>query len=235
MGKQELEDLKLQLRIESARISNKFAALVGYTEVALEMMKVNVKFLKLVIDKMYMINKDKNKLNNELNKLKDTDITEAFGKMNDYWSFFSYELLATIIESLKNRDSKLKTELDKYVTDFTVYCKRRLCEIPVDAAANEAESHKKVHIKLDDIFDIKAEDVKIVIMKLSAILDTNLCLVGVEKGCVELVCICMNEFSAIFPLRSKQRQKMSELKVLQIYSEMDVYYETEKSINGKKN
>lgn len=223
----EIEDKEaflLQLKIESKGICNKFAALVGYTEGEFNKLGITVQQLIIVIENMSMLNNDANELINKLTML--NDVTRAFHVMKEYWSFFDYELLATIIQSQKRNHSDLIAELDEYEAHFGEFCKRRLCEIPVEDFSEKA-SHNKVHIKVDEVFNIKGNGVKALTNMLSKLLDTNIRLVGVKEGCIELVYICMHELNAVFPLSTEQRQQVkeiSQIRVLKIYSERGIHY-----------
>lgn len=222
---QDREDLTSRLVIESEKMCQKFALLVAYTEETLSKMKITVKWLILIVENLHSLDKGRNKLVKKLSKLSNHDVTGALCIMSKYWSFINFDLLGTIIESCKRSDPELKEELDGYITQFTHFCKRRLCEVPAEAfKAKETEDTdpKRVYIKLDRVFDIPLGDIKTVIKKLSLLLDTSLRLVGVKGGCIEMTCITLHELDATFPISAEQKNKLSQTSVLRIYSDFEV-------------
>lgn len=220
------KNIMARLEKESREINRKFAVLVSETDKVLTLINTTVQKLTLVIKNFRpSINKSSSsKLIKKLKKRKNNDITGALDDMSDFWSFFDYEILSTIIESCKDDRPDLKAKLDDYIREFTIFCKRRLCDVNVDAF-KERKVHPNVNIKLDAVFTIPVKDVKEIIAKLSTILHTSFCLVGVQKGCVELAYVCMHELHEIFPLSDKQKQELSQIQVLKIYNDKEVYYE----------
>ena len=124
-------------------------------------------------------------------QIKSTDtISTIFDtiRRGDYWSFFNYELLKTIIKCFGG--PQLRAELDEYISKFKVYCKRRVSEVPRDSLTG-GHTHKQsgsiFKVKMDKIFDITLEKIKEIQDQLYLILNkTPLLLANVEDGCIEL-------------------------------------------------
>ena len=109
-------------------------------------------------------------------------------RRGNYWSFFNYELLKTIIKCFGG--PQLRAELDEYISKFKVYCKRRVSEVPRDSLTG-GHTHKQsgsiFKVKLDDIFDITLEKIKEIQDRLYLTLNKEpLLLANVEEGCIEL-------------------------------------------------
>lgn len=225
----EREDIVAKLEEESKKIVFEFIALVSSTERALIRDKVTVQSLILVIENLHsLLKRDNNELINKLTSLKNKNISEAMQIMSQYWSFFDHEILSAIIKSCQEINSELKTKHDAYMTEFNKYCKRSLCEIPLEALRSDKLGDEKaylksvIYIKLDEVFTVPANDIKKVLKKISRILDTSLCLVRFEEGCVELKCVSMHE---LFPLNDKQIDDLMQSKnILRIYNEKQDLY-----------
>lgn len=144
--------------------------------------------------------------------------------------FFYYELLSSVIERYQDCSPKLKAELDDYIKQFRIFCQKRLCEVPIGAFSAKKVHPEDVRIKLDAVFTIPLKNIKAVIKKLSSILNTSLHLVDVVEGCVELTFVCTHEIDVIFPLRAKQKQELSQTKVLKVYNDEEVFYERVKFV-----
>ena len=155
-----------------------------------------------------------------------TDLSDALLILSDHWSFFDFELLRALIKGFCNKNVELMLEFNEYESNFKLYCERRLCEVPADSF-NAGVSQKKrshLHVKLDEVFNVKTEDIKRLNRKLSDMLQTNVRLLKIEEGCIELIYITLHEFDKTFRLTGKQNEECEELKqmgVLNIYTKKD--------------
>ena len=200
---------------------NKFAILVTRTKTSLEEKGKTVTDLKVVFK-----HSSRNKLTRELYGVQDQDLNEAFLIISDYWSFFDHELLSCIINSYCK---DLQPELDNFESDFKVYCKRRLCEVPSNVfGGKKSDKGGSLCMKIDETFDdITGSHTKKLECRLSNLLETNLKLLDFDDGCIELIFCCMHEFDAIFPLSRKQENELSEMNILRLYSEDYTYFPKE--------
>ena len=206
-------------------MKNKFASLVCMTMESLEKQSKTVKDLIVLLKGCDTLDRGSNRLIKHLKKLiKVGDIKDAFLVLFDYWSYFDYELLSTIINTWCK---DLKPDLDNYISDFVNYCELRVCEVPSDSCGRELpklDSKKRLYIKIDSTFlhdmqRIKLKDIKNLQSSLSELLCTSLFLLNVEDGCIKLTFHCLHELDVLFPVSSKQGEDLQRLGVTMIYSE----------------
>lgn len=208
LSKDEKERLFARLNMESGNMQDEFALLVDRTRESLERQK------KACSDLVVLVSHSKN---NKLVRLfeESTSITELFKKLCSCWSFFNYKFLEVII---KGHCSDLKIELSKYITSFKKYCKRRICEVPVNVFNSNAKVEHKLYVKCDKKFDKNTlEDVEELECQLSHLLETELYLLGIEEGCLKLI---FNDLCTIAtPLSPKQVDELQRLGILRLYNE----------------
>ena len=158
-------------------------------------------------------------------ELKDvTDLSDALFILSDHWSFFDFELLRALIKSFCSKDVELIQEFNEYESNFKHYCERRLCEVPANSF-NAGVSRKKrshLHVKLDEVFNVKIKDVKRLNRKLSDMLQTNVRLLEIEDGCIELIYITLHESDKTFRLTGKQNEELIQMGVLNIYTKKEI-------------
>ncbi len=219
------DKLKRRLKMETREIINHFAGLVGRTMSILNDKGVTIDRLIVVIEHSYA--RKGNKLITQLEEV--TIISKAFRVLHHFWSFFDYEILGVIITSFC-RESK--SDFDEYVFRFKKYCRRRVCEVPDDSypkEISESEQKKTLYVQIDQNFideiermkmeDLKMEDLKDIVDNLEKILETNLCILEIKDGSIILTFHCLHELDVLFPLSSKQEEKLLEIGVVRIYSE----------------
>ncbi len=182
----------------------------------LERQDKNVGLLRVLLQNCGMENG--NKLLKKLSKV--SNLEKSFEKLRSYWSFFDYELLAYIIHSLC---PSLKKELNDYTEEFEAYCQCRICEVPVDSYDSKEETAKNLHVKdkvfMTEIKKSKTWSVKEFELRLADLLVTNLHLLHVKNGCIELTFGTLHELEVIFPLTLEQEKKLQQMGVTQLYSE----------------
>ena len=215
LTEEQKDELMKRLVNESDRIKAKFAVLVSRTSVSLKNNDVSVGSLKLTFKSLG--------LDELVEKLHDeSDLTEALIEASNYWSFFDYEAVTSIISSYCKNDADLQQEVESYISSFKIYCQRRLCEVPIDNF--ETKIHKKttkLHVKMDEAFTIPLNKVKKIEGKLSYLLDTSLRLLKIEDGCIELIFSCLCKIN---PLNSQQEEDLLEMGVLRLYDDMCEHY-----------
>ncbi len=229
----ERDKLKRRLKMETKGIVNHFATLVGKTILALKNKGISISDLRAVIEHSY--SRNGNKLINQLEKVTVIEISHVFRELYHFWSFFDYEILGVIITSCC---CDLKSDFDEYVLTFKKYCHRRVCEVPDNSFPNEISEQKKTYIQIDQNFineieRMKMEDLKDIVDNLETVLKTNLCILEIRDGCIILTFHCLHELDVLFPLSSKQEEKLQEIGVMRIYSEEQEYYQQSSQKKGK--
>ncbi len=222
LSKKERERLKARLEIESEKMKDRYAILVDRVRESLEKKHIACSDLSVLVR-----HSSKNILAH-LTK-EHTNMKDLFLELADYWTFFDYEFLRLIIG---RHCQELTPELTEYESSFKEYCKRRLCELPDDVFANTGDK-SNLYMKIDRNFTTSTlEDVKKLGCKLSLLLDTDLCLLKVEKGCIKLT---FNSLCAISsPLTPEQIETLKELKVMHLYSDSMEYFFNSTDTNSEK-
>ena len=221
LTKEEKDELIDQLTIESDCIKKKFAGLVTSTNASLKKNDVSVGSLRLTLKNLG--------LDELVEKLHDeSDLTEALIKASDYWSFFDYETLTSIISFYCKNDVDLQQEAESYISNFGKYCQRRLCEVPIDNFETEIRKKTiKLYVKMDETFTVPTtplNNVKKIARKLSSLLGTSLSLLKIEDGCIKLIFSCLRKINLLFPLNSQQEEDLLKMGVLKLYDDICEYY-----------
>ena len=202
-------------------IKQEFAGLVDSTLQSLQQNNVTLEELKVAV-KMYLPNKV-HALFSSAKSLNDMFLED----LSDYWSFFDYELLAFII---KRRCKELQGDLDGYIAIFKEYCKRKYSEVPTAFNSKARERYFKLTVKVYGEFDhITMEQVKEIECQLKKITGLDLSLSRIGDGCIELVFISLSGEDDMLPLSAQDKEKLSEMGVLKIYSANRVYYDNGES------
>lgn len=116
-------------------------------------------------------------------------IKEVFYVINEYYSYFNYELLQMIVEVHGSPEDKKR--MQRYLVDFSRYCKKVPCvefhdESPTSKHPKKAKlkfklEFKKESLKLDNIREIKRQIAKILNIRSSV-----LYLASIKDGCTEI-------------------------------------------------
>ena len=207
-----------RLKLESDEIRRRFALVVNRARKSLEKQQLMSEELVILIKHAYVEE-------NELYEIfqRNRTIKELFLALCDHWSFFDYELLRLIING---SCTELCGEMEDYIAEFKKYCQRRLCEIPVDVFKTRPDETNNLYVKCDKTFDkITLEEAKELELRLSKLLDTELYLLRVEEGCVQLVFRSLCDLSMKFPLSQLQKEQLSEMKILRLFHEDKIQYD----------
>ena len=157
-------------------------------------------------------------LQHHLQELKAANTTyEVFLVLNEYFSFFNYQLIEHIIKSLGTEEDKAC--LQRYKNQ---YAKWRIFEcLPAFGPINDAD-HADILVKLDSQYDnYKVAGIEGFRHKLSEILHVSfqgiLRLCWVNKGCVQLM-FQVPSFvqQEIFPLSKEQEKTLSAVSVVSL-------------------
>lgn len=202
-----------RLVAESNMIKRKFANLVVTTSESLEARNVTV-------GKVIVFLKNCGIPFEQMSEYKNID--DVFFVASDYWSFFNYGNLETLISHWS--DDANKESLALYISDFKEYCKRRLCEVPLDALKSDRIVSTRLYVKTDKNFNIPTEEIHTLTTELSYLLDTTLLLLDVKDGCIELDFDYLKEEN-LLPLLKDHSEKFKQLDITKLYTEEHVFYE----------
>lgn len=214
LSTEERNRLEGRLIMDSRNIRDEFASLLFETSGSLTSQKVPIDSLEILL-KAYKIPEL-----SECNK-----VSKMFSKAMDHCWFFSFRILKKIIDKCGTTDDK--NRLAEYESNFKEYCKRRLCEVPIDII-NPAEKNKgmKFCVKTDKVFNVPAGEIYELQNELSNILGKPVYLNGIEDGCVKLDFYVLHELDKIFPLNEEQMDQLGGLGVVRVYDELHEYYPT---------
>ena len=218
------EDLKERLRYESQEIMMRFQELVSITIESL--IGRNVSLDRLVSHVMTLGAFDPVYINPQLpifqecrKELKTADsIPKIFLVLQDYFSFFNYEIIEHIIKVLGTEQDK--AELQRYKIKFNQYVKRRIYECQPRFGPESERDHPNIFVKLDSRYDnYTSAEIKRFCRKLSEILHVLpqgvLRLCRVEKGCIQLI-FQVPSFvqQKIFPLTREQERMLEAMGII---------------------
>ena len=147
-------------------------------------------------------------------------IPKVFMVLNDYFSFFNYQVIEHIIKELGTDNDK--AELQRYKEDFSQYAKRRIFEcLPEFGLISDAD-HADIFVKVDSHYEkYTVEQIEGFRHKLSKILRISsqgiLRLCRVDKGCFQLK-FQVPSFvqQKIFPLSKKQKKTLKDEGVIKL-------------------
>ena len=189
------ENLKERLRFETREIMMRFQELVSATIKSL--IRRNVSVDELVPHVMTLgafdpvLKKPQVPLFQDcLKELKAAGtISKVFMVLNDYFSFFNYDIIEHIIKVLGTDEDK--TELQKYKDKFDQYARRRIFECGPRFGPENEKDHADIFVKLDSRYDnYTVAEIKGFCRKLSETLHLSskgvLRLCRVEEGCFQL-------------------------------------------------
>ena len=218
------EDLKERLQFESQEIMIRFQELVSM--IIESLISRNVSLDRLVshvmtlgaFDPVYI--KPQVPIFQECRKeLKTADsIPKIFLVLQDYFSFFNYDIIEHIIKVLGTREDK--AELQSYKMKFNQYVKRRIYECHPHFEPESETDHPNIFVKLDSRFDnYTVAEIKRFCRRLSETLHVSskgvfrLC--QVEKGCIQLTFQVPSLVQQkIFPLSREQERTLEAMGII---------------------
>ena len=202
------------LEVQSEAIHHKFGGLVSNVERFLEKSDVTISNLQHFFEASGL---------EELAMcIEPTDtISKAMRRVTvgKYWTFFNYELLESTVNTFcQSKDKIITTLLSSYITDFKVFCQRRLCEVPINALKSADRPYSKplqtFCIKLDAHFSINIDDIKKVQIRLSMLLGIKILnLIDVAEGCVELTFRVYEEVDICQWLTPTTKNKLANINI----------------------
>ena len=208
MSKEERDDLVAELEYRGKQIGRKFQVLVARTSRALMQANCTVRQLRTAFGREDRI----------LKALRKTEgMDEAVYKLSKRSSFFDYELLMSLVEKYCH-DQELYDDFVAYSEELKVFCRRRVCEIPIDAFTSKKRLKSKgpyLRIKFDKSWQISGNQIKDLEKQISDILQIKLHLLAVRDGCMELVFNTLRSVSE--PFSQQQKKQLLEIGVLRVY------------------
>ena len=147
-------------------------------------------------------------------------IYDIFLVLNDYFSFFNYQLIEHIIKALGTEKDKAK--LQRYKNAFDQHAKRRIFQCFPEFGPLSDIEHADIFVKLDSQYDnytvIQIEGFR---HKLSDILHLSsqgiLRLCRIEKGCIQLrFQVPLFVQQEIFPLSREQERALADVGVIKL-------------------
>ena len=137
--------------------------------------------------------------------------------INDYCSFFNYEIIEHLIQKLGTE--KDKQHLQEYISDFKHYAERKVFECPPEVGAQTKDGMIELVVKLDSAYDdCTLNHLHVFRNKLCKILglanNGTLKLCHTDKGCIKLTFQILDFLPpAVFPLSRQQQKSLIDLKV----------------------
>ena len=208
MSKEDRDDLVAELEYRSKRIGRKFQVLVARTGRALKNANTTVDELRTLFGR-------EDKILKALRKAKNMD--KAILKLSKLSSFFDYELLMNLVEKYCH-DQELYDDFVAYCEELTVFCRRRICEMPIDAFTSKKSLELEgpyLWIKFDKNWQISVNQIKDLEKQISDILQIKLHLLAVRDGCMELVLNPLRSVSE--PFSQQQKKQLREIGVIRVY------------------
>ena len=218
------EDFMDRLAFESQGIMMQFQKLVSETMESL--IRRSVSLYRLVAHVMTLGAFDPVYIKPQLslfwdrhNELKAADtIPEIFLVLNDYFSFFNYDIIEHIINVLGTDEDK--ANLQSYKSKFDHYVRRRIYQCGPHL---ESETdHPNIFVKLDSRYDnYTGAEIKRFCRKLSETLHVSskgvMLLCQVDEGCIQLT-FQVPSFvqQKIFPLSKEQEKALAAMGVMKL-------------------
>ncbi len=195
---------------------NKFAILVVKTKKGVEEEGAKVRDMKILLKNCACIRAYKA-------CKKHTNFDKLVLRLSDYWSFFDYEILNVMVATHSpGKDDRL----NKYEEDFRHFCQRRLCEVPRDGIGIKVRDRNRLRVKCDNRFSYKKTrlwDIKVLSLKLAALLNTIIALRSIKKGCILLSFTTFTDIP--YPLSNHQKRELKELGILLMYNLDHEYFD----------
>ena len=220
------QELKIRLQFESQKITIRFQELVSATMESL--IRRNVSHKKLFSHVMTLrafdpVFKEPRVplFRHRFEELEAAStIYEIFLVLNDYFSFFNYQLIEHIIKALGTENDKAK--LQRYKNAFDQYAKRRIFQCFPEFGPLSDIEHADIFVKLDSQYDnYTVAHIEEFRHKLGKILHLAsqgiLRLCRIEKGCIQLR-FQVPSFvqQEIFPLSREQERALADAGVIEL-------------------
>ena len=204
MNEQQKEELKQRLVLETQDIQFKFCTLISKFFDSLEDRQVSLDRLVQYLEEP---------LGRELKHLSTIEDVRHIIKENS--SFYDYQFLEYMI-NLAGTDSN-KEQLSNYNDAFAAYAQHRVFECPSHFGAEHNPSDIELHVKLDERYECKLDELKKFQSRLCIVLKVKVYvtrLFSVEKGCFQLIFLLPKYIQvSAFPLSVEQEKELVLLHV----------------------
>lgn len=219
----QLEDLKARLYSDSVDMMFKFQNLFSSLKRSIRLQKIS---LKDVVSEICAIGSflpvykrtQQPVLREQLPKLQAAEsIEDIMLIINDYCSFFNYEIIEHLIQELGTEEDKQC--LQEYISDFKCYAERKVFECPPEVGAQTKEGMIRLVVKLDSAYDdCTLNHLHVFKNKLCKILglanNGTLKLCHTDKGCIQMTFQILDFLPpAVFPMSQQQKESLIDLKV----------------------
>ena len=226
ISREEKEELKQSLYIESEKMIYKFQELFSATFESLKERNIPVKrvinHIKLLgaIEPIYEDSKLRC-LRQELQEMEPTDVDDVMSIVSEYSSFFNYRMLEHIINHLGGEQDK--ENLVKYLKEFSEYAnKRKVFECPCEVGRLNEEGRSNMFVTLDKTYaNYTVSSLKNFESELGEILKVPshavVTLCRISLGSLQLMFqIPLFVQKAVFPLSREQEVALTKLGVVQL-------------------
>ena len=230
MGKLSKRDrLALQSKLlkDSDDIVSEFGDLIHYTINSIVASRISVMKLCTRLSSLgaYRPTRDPVPLlRNQLSEIKRAeDVEEVFSILDDYYSFFNYDIIEKIIGWFGTQEDKER--LEAYTDHFKRFCKRRTFECPPNIFGHTIDKGKtNLVVKVEESWDPSDGCSLEIILRLrnslAEILGVEsemLYLCRIDKGCVELLFQVPSFVEEdIFPLSVEQETSLASIGVTRL-------------------
>lgn len=224
----ERDELLTRLNAETKSMCLAFGGLMSHTAKSLQNSKCTAEDLI-----MFFRCSDLEELANSINVSDSIPDIMSKVKTGGYWNFYNYEVLESLIHYYCEKTATVK-HLDEYVAKFRSYCTRRVSEVPADAFEDNSSVGSVFKVKLDEKFSVSStiESVKHVQYRLQQILKRKpIILVGVDKGCLQLI---FRFFDGAISVDEKRSAQLKEIGVQRLtVTRQGHFYGAQKSYAGE--
>ena len=220
MSQQDRATLETILITDSQKIQKLFGDLVNATKSSLEKHSCVKKIKSFLSEYNFLAVKksaSKKLLQECLPELAAAEtVIDIFTVIHHFYSFFHFDLIATIIEKCCAGNDDLKEQLKIYESEFKEFCKRKARECPAGTFGTEGEPeeneiHLVVKTKGDfEAFTLEAENIfRLKLCKCFGVKPSALRFIDASEGCIRLV-FSLPSFleEAIFPLSDQQKESL---------------------------
>lgn len=213
LSQQQKDEVIGKLKEGSSNIHGQFRTCVHQISLSFERKGVNLNQVKLILKEFH------------IPEISDSEsIHGAITKIFDHGSLFDHSIIDHLVNVLGDEEDKEK--MDTYMSDFDQYCKRRICEVPIDTLKSDRIVENRLHVKTDKTFNILLEDIKLVQQNLNQLLNTSLFLLAIkDAGCIELEFGCLEQLPLKASIYKKFDDELLQIGITKLWNNERVLYQ----------
>ena len=215
------EELQQKLFSDSVEITYKFQHLFVETTKSLEQRGISAKLLYRHLQGLGSLKPTYTDvglpvLRLKLPQIQESSTARAMSIVQNYCSFFDYDLIKHIIDQLGTETDKIN--LSKYEKSFEEYAQRHIFECPSNVGI-ENDGDAKVFVKLDESHDMSSlSALRLFVKNIKEVLHlhptSGLKLCRIESGCLKLTFqLPYSVLKDTFPLSTEQETSLCNLGV----------------------